>query len=108
MVPLIIDLFDQFSSFVKWNKIREKYYKSKGYPMKIYDVVHNTNTPIAEVNFIKEVEANCKTVRTRTTARKKDKQTKQKSKNNTSGDSDEDDIDIESESSEEEQIEINF
>jgi superfamily II DNA or RNA helicase len=54
IVPLIIDLFDQFSSFVKWNKIREKYYKSKGYPMKIFDVTDNTNTPITETKFIKE------------------------------------------------------
>jgi superfamily II DNA or RNA helicase len=80
MVPLIIDLFDQFSSFVKWNKIREKYYKSKGYPMKIFDVTDNTNTPITETKFIKEVEANCKIVRHSdgkkiTTARKKNNNT---------------------------------
>jgi len=38
VIPLIIDLQDTFSSFNKWNHIREKYYKAKGYPMKIYDV----------------------------------------------------------------------
>jgi len=112
MVPLIIDLFDQFSSFVKWNKIREKYYKSKGYPMKIYDVTDNTNTPITETKFIKEVEANCKTVRHSdgkkvTTARKKNNKTKT-NYNTANCNGSEEDIDIESESSEEEQIEIDF
>ena len=112
MVPLIIDLFDQFSSFVKWNKIREKYYKSKGYPMKIYDVLDNTNTPITETKFIKEVEANCKTVRHSdgkkiTTARKKNNKTTT-NHNTANCNGSEEDIDIESESSEEEQIEIDF
>jgi superfamily II DNA or RNA helicase len=71
VVPLIIDLQDMFSSFQKWNLIREKYYKSKGYPMKVFDVDDPfkrapaigtaTTTPI--VKFIKDIDPKAKTTR---------------------------------------------
>jgi superfamily II DNA or RNA helicase len=49
-IPLIIDLQDMFSSFNKWNKTREKYYTSKGYPMTFYDVDNNTETATIKIN----------------------------------------------------------
>jgi superfamily II DNA or RNA helicase len=63
--PLIIDLYDMFSSFEKWNRIREKYYlKSQGmkkpYPIKVFEVEHPfcrtilPNTPPV-IKFIKEI-----------------------------------------------------
>jgi superfamily II DNA or RNA helicase len=67
LIPLIIDLQDTFSSFNKWNKLREKYYKSKGYPIKIFNVNDNMqkNNPECppEVVFIKDISANYKTSR---------------------------------------------
>ena len=54
-IPLIIDLQDMFSSFVKWNKLREKYYKKKGYPLKIYDVDDKINQITPKITFIKDV-----------------------------------------------------
>jgi len=56
LVPLIIDLYDTFSSFNKWNKTREKYYKNKGYPMKIYEVEHGNKNPSPEVKYIKDIK----------------------------------------------------
>jgi len=58
-IPLIIDIQDIFSSFVKWNKIREKYYKNAKYPMKLFEVIDkstNKNIIKPEVNFIKDIE----------------------------------------------------
>jgi superfamily II DNA or RNA helicase len=54
-IPLIIDLQDTFSSFLKWNKLREKYYKSKGYPMKIYEVNDSIKQITPIITFIKDV-----------------------------------------------------
>ena len=64
LVPLIIDLYDMFSSFNKWNKLREKYYKTKGYPIKVFDVEHNQRNPEPIIRLVKEIEANCKSSRT--------------------------------------------
>ncbi len=71
--PLIIDLYDLFSSLNKWNHIREKYYlKNQGvkkpYPIKVFDVNDpwratststssisiSTDKPI--IKFIKEIK----------------------------------------------------
>ena len=38
-IPLIIDVQDIFSTFNGWNKIREKYYKTEGYPMKVSEAL---------------------------------------------------------------------
>ena len=63
VIPLIIDVFDVFSSFKNWNRARETYYKKKGYPMKIYDAevinykdakAENYLTPIIE--HIKDID----------------------------------------------------
>ena len=54
-IPLIIDLQDMFSSFSKWNKLREKYYKKKTYPMKIYEVDDNMKQLTPLITFIKDV-----------------------------------------------------
>lgn len=72
VVPLIIDLQDTFSSFDKWNRIREKYYKSTGYPMKVFDVddpfkkapsaaIEQVATPT--IRFIKDINTKEKTIR---------------------------------------------
>ena len=45
-IPLIIDLQDMFSSFKNWNRIREKYYKTKGYPIELWDVDDTKVVPI--------------------------------------------------------------
>jgi len=96
VIPLIIDLQDMFSSFQKWNLIREKYYKSKGYPMKVFEVddnakhkIHSTtsvssntsaqliaskpipapitaHTPV--IKFIKDIDPKAKTTRVRNCA----------------------------------------
>jgi superfamily II DNA or RNA helicase len=69
VVPLIIDLQDTFSSFDKWNRIREKYYKSKGYPMKVFDVADPIHRGTAEpapnpvIKFIKDINPKEKTIR---------------------------------------------
>jgi len=57
IIPLIIDLQDIFSTFIGWNKIREKYYKTEIYPMKLFEVTVKSktdNTP--EIKFIRDVE----------------------------------------------------
>jgi superfamily II DNA or RNA helicase len=43
-VPLIIDIQDMFSSFKKWNTIRENYYVGKKYPMTFFNVDNTNNT----------------------------------------------------------------
>jgi superfamily II DNA or RNA helicase len=74
VVPLIIDLQDTFSSFDKWNRIREKYYKSKGYPMKVFDVSDPIQrgpasadklAPTPVIKFIKDINPKEKTTRIR-------------------------------------------
>ena len=64
MIPLIIDLFDVFSTFNGWNRKREKYYKEEGYPMKIFEAVvqdsndkgkDNKKNNLPVVSFVKEV-----------------------------------------------------
>ena len=68
VVPLIIDLQDTFSSFDKWNRIRDKYYKSKGYPMKVFDVADpiykgSGSAPNPVIKFIKDINTKDKTIR---------------------------------------------
>ena len=51
--PLIIDTYDMFSSFEKWNRIREKYYlKNQGvkkpYPIKVFEVEDPYRRPITQ------------------------------------------------------------
>jgi len=56
-IPLIIDIQDVFSTFNGWNKIREKYYKGEGYPMKISEVLVKSKTDIPTITFIKDIAA---------------------------------------------------
>jgi superfamily II DNA or RNA helicase len=56
-IPLIIDIQDVFSTFNGWNKIREKYYKGEGYPMKLYETLVKSKTIIPEVKFIKDISS---------------------------------------------------
>lgn len=68
VVPLIIDLQDMFSSFQKWNLIREKYYKSKAYPMKVFEVddclKKAADAEVAPtVRFIKDINPKDKTTK---------------------------------------------
>jgi len=65
LIPLIIDLQDVFSSFNSWNKLREKYYKTEEYPLKIFNVIDKPDLnfkPI--VSFVKDV-SNKKTTKTK-------------------------------------------
>ena len=65
LIPLIIDLQDVFSSFNSWNKLREKYYKTEEYPLKIFNVIDKSDLnfkPI--VSFVKDV-SNKKTTKTK-------------------------------------------
>lgn len=55
-IPLIIDLQDKFSSFNKWNKMREKYYKANGYPQKLFNVIEETTS--TNIKFIKDIDIN--------------------------------------------------
>jgi len=55
IIPLIIDVQDVFSTFNRWNKIREKYYKTECYPMKIYETLVKSKIDLPEINFIKDV-----------------------------------------------------
>ena len=55
IIPLIIDIQDIFSTFNGWNKIRDKYYKTECYPMKIYETLVKSKLDIPEVKFIKDV-----------------------------------------------------
>jgi len=55
LVPLIIDLYDTFSSFNKWNKTRGKYYKNKGYPIKLFEVEHGNKNLSPVVKYIKNI-----------------------------------------------------
>jgi len=109
MIPLIIDLQDTFSSFNKWNKVREKYYKSKGYPMKIFDVNNsirkdNPNAP-PEVVFIKDITADSKTIRN---ANKLVSSKGKKKSNNAGTDTGVDNDLLSDDSSEDNQIDIDF
>lgn len=54
IIPLIIDIYDMFSSFKRWNKIREKYYKNKNYPLEFYNINDNKDKPIIEKIEIKK------------------------------------------------------
>ena len=98
-IPLIIDLYDTFSSFAKWNKLREKYYKTKGYPMKVYDVEDNMRTETPVITFVKDITADSKTVKhsggKNTNGRKNNK--KKHNNCNDDEDNDEDDINVEDE-----------
>ena len=67
-IPLIIDVQDIFSSFCKWNKTREKYYKSKFYPLSLYDVEDNIKNITPDIKFIKKI-SNTKTTKTKNTTK---------------------------------------
>ena len=75
IIPLIIDLQDVFSSFNSWNKLREKYYKTEEYPLKIFNVIDKPDLnfkPI--VSFVKDV-SNKKTTKTKAIKDTKSKKT---------------------------------
>ena len=84
-IPLIIDVQDIFSSFNKWNKTREKYYKSKSYPMQIYDVEDNSKDIIPVIKFIKTITPSINSKTTNLTSNKiKTSKLNQKHNNNNS------------------------
>jgi len=56
-IPLIIDVQDIFSTFNGWNKIREKYYKTEGYPMKVSETLVKSKVDVPEIKFIKDISA---------------------------------------------------
>lgn len=61
IIPLIIDLQETFSTFIGWNKLREKYYKTEGYPMKIFNVIDKPEMSFKpEVSFVKDVKQDLK------------------------------------------------
>ena len=65
MIPLIIDLQDVFSSFNSWNKLREKYYKTEEYPLKVFNVIDKPDLKFKpEIKFIKDI-SNRKTTKTK-------------------------------------------
>ena len=65
IIPLIIDLQDVFSSFNSWNKLREKYYKSEEYPMKLFNVIDKPELSFKpSVSFVRDV-SNKKTTKTK-------------------------------------------
>jgi superfamily II DNA or RNA helicase len=111
VVPLIIDLQDTFSSFDKWNRIREKYYKSKGYPMKVFDVDDpfrkTFQPPIPEpvIKFIKDIDPKTKTTRIGNASATNKNGKKNKSKAAEDDDNSKEDSE---EDSEEEEIELDF
>jgi superfamily II DNA or RNA helicase len=73
MIPLIIDLQDVFSSFNSWNKLREKYYKTEEYPLKVFNVIDKPDLKFKpEIKFIKDI-SNRKTTKTKTNKDTKNK-----------------------------------
>jgi len=55
-IPLIIDLHDIFSTFNTWNKLRDKYYKTEQYPIKIFNVIDKPEIKFKpEITFIKDI-----------------------------------------------------
>jgi len=55
IIPLIIDLQDVFSSFIAWNKLREKYYKTEAYPLNIFNVIDKPEMSFKPVvSFVKK------------------------------------------------------
>ena len=72
-IPLIIDVQDVFSTFNGWNKIREKYYKTEGYPMKVSEVLVKSKTEIPEVKFIKDIAASNKKSKSNSKSNSKNK-----------------------------------
>jgi superfamily II DNA or RNA helicase len=53
MVPWIIDIKDNFSSFVRWSDSRKKYYRKKKYDISYYEV--NDNQTPRELKLIKNM-----------------------------------------------------
>ena len=60
IIPLIIDVQDLFSTFNGWNKIREKYYKSEEYPVKVFETIVKSKTDVPEVKFIDFLKSRAK------------------------------------------------
>jgi superfamily II DNA or RNA helicase len=110
VVPLIIDLQDTFSSFDKWNRIREKYYKSKGYPMKVFDVddpfrkTFQPPMPEPVIKFIKDIDPKTKTTRIGNASATN----KNGKKNRSKAAEDDDNSKEDSEKDSEEEIELDF
>ena len=106
VVPLIIDLQDTFSSFNKWNIIREKYYKSKGYPSKVFEVddpFKKIGTPASGVvavvepvvRFIKDINPKEKTTRIGEASRKGKVNKKGKTAAAVEDDTEEEEVEVE-------------
>lgn len=114
-IPLIIDIQDIFSTFNAWNKLREKYYKKEGYPMKIFDVIVKSKSEIPEIIFNREIsnsKSNSKTSKTSKGNSKTSKTTKCKINdnidNNDSCDNESSNDDSEDNETDEIQTEIDF
>jgi superfamily II DNA or RNA helicase len=84
IIPLIIDLQDTFSSFVGWNKLREKYYKTESYPMKIFNVIDKPEMSFKpEVSFMKDVLHKGKNANEKKSSAKNKKNNSNSNNNNT-------------------------
>ena len=110
LIPLIIDLQDTFSSFAKWNKLREKYYKTKGYPMKVYDVDDTIKQSTPVITFIKDITADSKTVKhsSKTSSKTGGKHKGGKKKHNETAAEDNDDVDDNDDDENNNEAEIEF
>jgi len=60
IIPLIIDVQDLFSTFNGWNKIREKYYKSEEYPVKVFETIVKYKTDVPEIKFVDFLKSRAK------------------------------------------------
>jgi superfamily II DNA or RNA helicase len=110
-IPLIIDIYDKFSSFEKWNIIREKYYlkdakPKRPYPIKMFEVsdLMRRTTLTPEIKFIKNIEKK----KIYSTRKKHNKHQYSESGNESSTSNDEEDKEFELEDEAEAEIEIDF
>jgi superfamily II DNA or RNA helicase len=91
IIPLIIDIQDLFSTFNGWNKIREKYYKSEEYPVKVFETIVKSKTYVPEVKFVDFLKSRAK------------RSTKRSAKICTKNDNDNDDDDNDNDDDDEEE-----
>jgi superfamily II DNA or RNA helicase len=103
-IPLIIDVQDIFSTFNGWNKIREKYYKGEGYPMKIFEVLVKSKSDVPQINFIKDVSSTKSSFLQKQDLKNPARKTREKNIKKTKKEEDEDE-DLDEEEDEEEVIE---
>ena len=105
IIPLIIDVQDLFSTFNGWNKIREKYYKSEEYPVKVFETLVKSKTDIPEIKFVDFLKSRAKS----STKRSAKSSAKNCTKNDNDNDDDEEeDEEEDNEDNEKEILELDF